>query len=116
MDESGFKGCKTGEKIAALLRELDVPLQIPERLEHLVELASSKGWEHGPHAIAKIRNNAVHPKKKFEASTRVHFEAWTMAQWFIELALLSLFGYDGTYVNRIKWARWEGEVESVPWT
>lgn len=113
MNESDF-GHATGKKIAALLTELDVTTAIPEHLKHLDQLAYQ--WDHGPHAVNDLRNDIVHPKKETEASTQVYFEAWTMAQWFIELALLSLFDYNGTYANRTKWNRWEGKVEPVPWT
>jgi len=46
---------------------------------------------------------------------RARFEAWYLALWYVELALLKLLGYDGQYNNRLNLDGWEGEYASVPW-
>lgn len=102
---SKFRSRKTSENIRALLHELGAPTAIPEHLESLRQMALNEGWTDGPHALSKIRNNIVHPEREFAASGRIYFEAWTMAQWYVELVLLSLCNYEGTYANRTNYAR-----------
>ena len=36
--------------------------------------------------------------------------------WYLELAILRLCNYEGTYVNPLVDEHWVGEVEDVPWT
>ena len=43
------------------------------------------------------------------------FEAWQLAQWYLELILLRLFAFNGSYSNRTKQGKYIGQVEPVPW-
>ena len=45
-----------------------------------------------------------------------YLEARDLGQWYVELLLLTLFGYEGQYANRLAYkyeGRWEPEI--VPW-
>ena len=43
-------------------------------------------------------------------------EAWNLGQWYIEMMLLSMLGYQGNYVNRLApWRDDEQAIPPVPW-
>ena len=48
--------------------------------------------------------------------TDCRYDAWILGQWYIELTLLRLFGYTGSYSDRLRRGVWKSEaVERVPW-
>jgi hypothetical protein len=98
----------------ALLR-LGIPVEIPTSLIGLKDGQQKGYWKDGPEAIARIRNELVHPRNKLPLKmSAVVADAWNLSQWYAELLFLRLAGYDGQYSNRLK-VRWVGEVENVPW-
>ena len=68
----------------------------------------------GPKAISKLRNDLIHTEREYQDNGDIQMEALRLGLWYIELILLKLFGYQGTYINRLK-ARGEEAYESVPW-
>ncbi|QXL85212.1 hypothetical protein [Comamonas sp. NLF-1-9] len=70
-------------------------------------------WMDAPHAITDIRNSLVHPvsKKKLHDC---HVDAWKLSLWYLELSVLALCGYDGTYVSRLT-AKYVTDSANVPW-
>ena len=108
------KGERTGEFIQEALKKLKVPLSIPNSS---VELRNVKVWAHGPHAVVAIRDGLVHPTQKLGAvSNYVHYEAWNLGQWYIEMILLRMLDYQGSYVNRLaSWNEPEQHIQTVPW-
>ena len=36
--------------------------------------------------------------------------------WYLELAILRICNYEGTYANRLADEHWVGQVEEVPWS
>jgi hypothetical protein len=112
LSKAGFKALKASDRIRRLLDELAIPIQIPSSLERLSAATSS--WEDGPHAVTVIRNSVTH---SYESSgSPPVFEAWQLAQWYLELILLRLFAFNGSYSNRTKQGKYSGQVEPVPWT
>ena len=91
---------------------------IPESMTTLKSLSAKKGWKGGSHAITEMRNSTVHADNWFDGfSLDACFEASELGQWYIELILLSLFGYAGKYRNRLLAVAGSGSypVENVPW-
>lgn len=43
-------------------------------------------------------------------------EAWQLAAWYLELAVVRLLGYEGEYVSRLRLEGWIGDTEIVPWS
>lgn len=103
------------DRIRRMCSNLKVPIRIPAELRYLSSGRRKKQWVDGPEALAKIRNDLVHAKRRttFPIGPAVP-ETWCLAQWYLELTMLALCGYTGVYSNRLA-ARWVGEVESVPW-
>ena len=85
----------------------------PESCPELAMLGRKHSWKHGPHALVELRNNIVHPEDKYvNMSQRAYYEAWNLAQWYLELTLLKLCGYEGSHGNRLS-QKWVGEVEPL---
>ena len=108
-----------GERIAKALRKMyisDEALQISsENCPELNMLGKKHNWKHGPHALVELRNNIVHPEKKYgDITVRAYYEAWNLAQWYVELSFLKKCGFAGKYGNRLT-QKWRGQVEPVPW-
>ena len=100
----------TGILIRDALVHLDIDPTVRADCEDLEAFRVSYGLEDGPHALVEIRNDLVHPRRKYgRISAATQIEAWNLGQYFIELMLLKLFGYDGSYRNRLK-----GNVEGMP--
>ena len=43
-------------------------------------------------------------------------EAWQLATWYLELAVLRLLGYEGEYLSRLRWGGWDFDTDSLPWS
>jgi len=107
-------GClPAADKLRVLASSLGVPLEIPSKLRALRSKRGTK-WADAMDAITGIRNTAVHPNKKEQIRHERGYEAWNLAQWYLEMILLKLFAYKGQYANRLV-SRWAGQVEPVPW-
>jgi len=108
-----FKERGAANVIRVFLDRLHIPADVPNTLGDLQQEVVARCWRDGCGAVAAIRNNLVHPKKR--GSLGPIFKCWVLAQWFLELSLLRLFGYHGKYGNRTVLRRWVGQVERVPW-
>lgn len=113
----GFKKLKAADKFRLLFSSLDIPIDIPASLPELQKLAKAKevNWIDAPQAITEVRNTLVHPVNKRRGQfDGVFFPVWNLSQWYLELALLRICDYSGTYGNRLT-QRFVGQVETVPW-
>ena len=113
----GFKALRASDKFRLLFSTLGIPLDIPAETPELQRLASNSqmNWLDAPHALTEIRNSLVHPEHKRRGQLdNVYYEAWNLGLWYLEMSILAVCGYSGTYANRLK-QRWVGQVEEVPW-
>lgn len=115
ISEKGFKKLAAADQLRLMLNALSIPAAIPEGLTKLAEFAKANGFD-GPEAFTHIRNRVVHPPKVSDkAQILPYYEAYCLAKWYVELAVLSACKYIGEYSNRTRGRRWVGEVEMVPW-
>jgi len=115
IEVQGFKDLRASDKYRLLFSSLDVPIDIPSEASDLTKLAAQFNWQDAPHALTEIRNSLVHPEhKRRNQLDKAYFDAWRMGLWLLELSVLRVCGYEGTYGNRLK-SRCVGEVEPVPW-
>ncbi|HYI92881.1 MAG TPA: hypothetical protein VEX68_05015 [Bryobacteraceae bacterium] len=112
LSRSRYKKLSADKSIRLLLLELDISTNVPESLVDLTKVVSDRGWKDGISAITATRNSLVHPEKADDEGPVA--DCWLLSQYFVELALLRLFRYEGQYGNRTK-RRWVGQVEFVPW-
>lgn len=113
----GFKNLWASDKFRLLFSSLKIPLDLPPETPKLQALASNTqmNWIDAPHALTEVRNSLVHPEhKKRGQVSAAYYEAWNLGLWYLEMGLLAICGFSGTYGNRLK-KRWVGQVENVPW-
>lgn len=103
--------------IRQLLIDFKIPRSIPRNSYGLKDVRASKPWD-GPAAVAWLRNDIVHgPNHKVHADRwRTWYQGWQLAVWYLELAVLAVVGYEGSYRNRFSDELLPGAVEPVPWT
>lgn len=106
----GFKRLVASDKLRLLLSSLCIPLDIPSSTPTITDVAKRYNWVDAPHAITLVRNALVHPESKMQVSD-CYLDAWKLSLWYLELAILAMCGYEGSYRNRLKM----GQVEDVPW-
>lgn len=113
----GFKDLRASDKFRLLFSSLGIALEIPNEAHDLVKLSKQSNWLDVPHALTEIRNSLVHPEhQKRGQFSSTYFEAWNLGQWCLEMCVLAICGYSGTYGNRLKLkVRCVGQVEDVPW-
>jgi hypothetical protein len=112
----GFKALRASDKFRLLFSSLDIPIELPSYLSTIQNLARQYNWLDAPHALTEIRNSLVHPehKKIGKFGTTVIFETWNLGLWYLEMVILRVCEYHGTYSNRLT-QKWVGQIEKVPW-
>jgi len=112
------KKLSAAQKVTEVLNDCKIPVSLPGNYTRLAAYAAAFACADGPQTIASIRNNLVHPVNKAKGSgvimDGVYHEALSLYMWYIELVLLNLMGFSGSYSNRIT-ANMVGQVEKVPW-
>lgn len=120
----GFPSRKiTGDKkLEKLFVNANLPLNLTDQfcdqssLRNLIVFATEKNISI-PKAITEIRNRITHPQYKNETfeihPADLRQEVWRVGLWYLELVLLDLFEYQGTYKNRLKFT-WEGDYDKSP--
>lgn len=106
-----------GRIIGRLLQELGIDVAVPRRLTSLHRWAAQmRPQPDGPTALRRLRNRVIHGNRTgSEPSFPVWTDAWRLSTHYVELSLLALMGYQGQFSNRIRFERWVGQTERVPW-
>lgn len=107
----------TGEYLSKSIQKIGLRTTIPpscRNLDNLFKDCSRVGRD-GPKAIAKLRNDLVHAKKKYHNTAEAQMDALRLGLWYIEMILLKECDYHGRYRNRLAIAG-ESPIENVPWT
>ena len=103
-------------KIRAVLQDTEIDTVIPQCFKELRTVRKAKGICDGPEILSEIRNDLVHAKMRANVCLDAYLEARDLGQWYVELLLLKLFGYNGKYANRLAYKYEDiGEPEIVPW-
>jgi hypothetical protein len=115
----GYDKLSASDRFRLLFRWASIPSTIPAELKSLTKDAKADNWHDTSTAMTMIRNSITHPtqknrKKLGKHSIETRYEVWTLGLWNLELCLLRLFDYRGSYRSRIT-KQWTGEVELVPW-
>ncbi|MGG4605064.1 hypothetical protein ACLPHM_09770 [Paenalcaligenes sp. Me131] len=113
----GFDDLWASDRLRMLFSLCGIPSEITHAVPDISKkndgFSNSSKWLDGPHAIADIRNSLVHPVSKKDVRG-CYVDAWKLSLWYLELSVLALCGYGGTYTNRLT-ATYTSDSESVPW-
>ncbi|HML18005.1 MAG TPA: hypothetical protein VK419_13325 [Bryobacteraceae bacterium] len=112
LSREGFGKLPADDQLRLLIESCGIPTGIPSGLADLTSTAKELNWNDGPKALAAVRNLLVHPGKQREVP---YYDAWRLAEWYVELVLLRMLSFSGEYSDRTKAQRWVGAVEPVPW-
>ena len=105
-----FKGIPAADKYRHLLRSLHIPSAVPSAASALLAAARTTDWTDGPEAVTRIRNDLVHKGRQIGLSVDAYYDAWKLAVHYLELTLLAMLDFKGSYRNRI-----DGTTGPVPW-
>ena len=130
LTKNKFNKLAASEKFCSLFSSVGLPSDIPKATPKLCQYAKKikdkkiKAEEEikaegikcasAPHVLTKIRNSLVHPENKLRRQfVEVYYEAWNLYLWYLEMSVLAVCGYSGTYLNRLKLQCYRSE--DVPW-
>jgi hypothetical protein len=114
--EAYSKLTRASDKFRFLFSHLEIPQVIPDNFIQMRDLAAQEGFIDAPYFLTEFRNSMVHPdNKRRHLFSGLYPDTWRLGMWYLELAILKLCEYEGTYANRLQHDRWVGQVEGVPW-
>lgn len=112
---NGFKDLWASDKFRLLFSSLGIPIELSKDTPKVEALSKKFNWLDSPHALTEIRNSLVHPEHKRRGQfNAAYYEAWNLGLWYLEMGVLAICGYSGSYGNRLK-QRYVGQIETVPW-
>lgn len=115
ISDQGFNKLWVSDQFRLLLSSLKIPIEITDEMPEIRKVQAHLKWKDAPHALTDIRNSLIHPvSKNKEKIAHCYVDAWRFSLWYIELIILALCGYEGSYRNRLK-NNWAGDVDDVPW-
>jgi hypothetical protein len=122
LTRTGLDSLPAKGRVRLLLQWAGIPAELPSQFRSLEARRGRLGQADaaGPELIFHVRNSLVHPPKRIEEPEWPHrdelLEAWQLATWYLELAVLRLLGYRGEYVSRLRLEGWAVDIEVVPWS
>ncbi|WP_439559251.1 hypothetical protein [Dyadobacter sp.] len=118
-------------KLTKLVENLMLSTDIPQSLNYLKQLENvvfvDKLFSPRPkitlaaEAFLEIRNAIIHGntwrrENLGKISTHARIDAWILGNWYIELSILKILGYNGLYNNRTVSMKIDySSMEPVPW-
>lgn len=115
ISSEGFRKLRVSDQLRLFFSSLHIPTAISGDIPEIKKAGVYLHWKDAPHALTEVRNSLVHPENKNKERIRnCYVEAWRLSLWYVELSVLALCDYGGTYGNRLT-KSWVGEVEDVPW-
>lgn len=104
ISREGFKKLRHSDMLRLLFASLNIPVEISGQKKHFFKKLNlnNKDSQDAAFILSEIRNSLIHPDNKFhgKADGDIYFKAWTMGQWYLELSILAIIGYDGKYIDR----------------
>jgi hypothetical protein len=122
LTRDGLGRLRASGLVRLLLQWAGIPVELPDQFGALAGRRGRLGQMDlaGPELIFDVRNSLVHPPKRIEEpewpDRNELFEAWLLAMWYLELAVLRLLGYEGRYLSRLQQGGWVFDTQAVPWS
>lgn len=114
---SEFTHMPAADMIRTLLTRANIDSAIPSSFQSLDGFATLTNCGDGPEVITRLRNKVAHPRQpgvSFGQGVSVWIEAWQLSMNYLQLLLLHRWGYQGTYLDRVK-SHSLADTISVPW-
>lgn len=95
--------------------------ELPDELSALAARRGRLGQPHagGPELVFDVRNAVIHPPKSLKdpewPSLDELIEAWQLSTMYLQLALLRLLDYQGSYRSRLRLDGTRFDAQPVPW-
>jgi hypothetical protein len=122
LTKEGLSRLPAKSRVRLLLQWAGIPVELPAQFDALAARRARLGQSDvaGPELIFDVRNNLVHPPKRIDEPEWPDrdqlLEAWQLATWYLELAVVRLLGYEGDYLSRLQLGGWDFDTEPVPWS
>jgi hypothetical protein len=122
LTKEGLSRLPAKSRVRLLLQWAGIPVELPSQFGALAARRGRLGQADaaGPELIFDVRNSLVHPPKRIDEPEWPDrdelLEAWQLATWYLELALLRLLRYEGKYLSRVRLGGWDFDTELVPWS
>lgn len=104
ISREGFKKLRHSDMLRLLFASLNIPVEISGQKKHFFKKLNlnNKDSQDAAFILSEVRNSLIHPDNKFHGKVDgdIYFKAWTMSQWYLELSILAIIGYDGKYIDR----------------
>jgi hypothetical protein len=115
LSPDGFGRLPADDQLRLLIESSGIPTSVPVGLSDLAVKAKEMNWSDGPKALTGVRNLLTHPERHKHLKHLPFYDAWRLAEWYVELVLLRMLNFSGEYSNRTKAQGWVGSVDRVPW-
>jgi hypothetical protein len=113
------KSMSFSKKLRRLLDDSSIPLSVPTGLDRLLAYSGTYGVSDAPDALTLVRNALVHPspskRKRLHEHPRAAIDAWALGLWYLDLIILHICAYKGTYSNRTLGGWPTEDAMAVPW-
>jgi len=113
------KSMSFSKKLRHLLESCSIPLSVPAKLDQLLAYSSKPKLSDGPEALVSLRNALVHPsptkRKRLQGHPRAAIDAWVLGLWYLDLIILHVCAYNGTYSSRTVGGWPTDDAMAVPW-
>lgn len=104
------------DQLRVLLNDLRIPTLLSNDLDEGMAKGEPSSHLDGPATFVEMRNRVAHLRGSLLATPLSNRrQAKDLGLWYLELVLLSLFGYRGQHCNRLLDHRSGGRWEVVPW-
>lgn len=115
-----YKKDDAATNLCDLLNLFGISTDFPSHLVTLKNLTTSWGATNGVEAFVKVRNQIIHSTKNgrsqlFTLGAQGKLEAKQLGLQYIELCLLAVMKYKGTYEDRTNLDHCNGQDQKVPW-
>lgn len=121
LSPSTVDGMSAAKMLRRLLTWAKVDTEIPSQSQALKKRANELDLQvkDGPQSVVSVRNRLIHPPEDIgdpEWPTGDElYETWQLSCMYLELVLLRLLGYEGTFLSRVDEPFYAAKAKKVPW-
>ena len=108
------RAIRFSDKMRAAAAYFDLHEGVLDHSPALTDLSRQRNNIDAYDLISFIRNKLVHQDAKFVPTGLQLHEAWSIAQWLVEVLLFGVIGYQGEVIERRIYNGWRGTTARLP--